>query len=230
MVTETDTTKLNGRVLLLANGQPPGAQLWSRLASAGWPLFCVDGGANTARKLKAHPCAIIGDWDSLTQETRKTFTDTLWIEAPDQELTDLDKALGWLVSQGAQTISITGALGKRTDHMLANIELLLKYREKASITCHSSLEDLFLLDGRWECASKRGRRISLMPIFGRTIIKTEGLLYPLNRECLEPGVRDGVSNQALGGMLSVESEGNPVLICVARPRGADFVFAPPMSR
>lgn len=228
--TATGTIDPGTRVLVLANGRPPGPRLWAKLAKASGLIACVDGGANAAVDLKARPDVIYGDFDSVKPATREAFLKTKWKSTKNQEHSDLDKALSALIERGARAISVAGAMGRRADHALANIGLLLKYCGKASITFHDRREDLFALLGEWTFEAKPARRVSLLPMFGPARVTTEGLMYPLRGEMLEMGIRDGLSNQATGGIVRLIAEQSPLLVCIGRKSGEAPLFAPPIAK
>lgn len=219
-------TQSSGRTLLLANGHPPGSRLWAALAERSSLVCCVDGGADTALRMGVRPAAVFGDFDSVSQAARRSLPGCEWVETADQEFTDLDKAISCLIGRGCRDISVAGGVGRRVDHSLGNLSLTLKHRQAARVTFHTQAEDVFLLEGRWNLTASRGRRVSLFPLFGRARITTLGLRYPLQDEYLQMGVRDGISNQALGGLVEVVARQNPVLVCVGRCWRDGVVFAP----
>lgn len=223
--TGTTTSAGQERTLVVANGQPPSAALFERVRAEAGLLVCVDGGANWACSRGLAPDIVIGDSDSVSQTTVSTLKNSQLVRTPDQEYSDLDKAIRHLVDRKHTVISVLGAMGRRVDHSLANIGLLLKHWPHADITFHTPAEDLFLLNGKWQTGLRRRRRVSLLPMFGRSNVSTQGLLFPLNNEPLEMGVRDGLSNSAVGGPVMV-SCGAPLLIAVARSASDAVLFAP----
>lgn len=72
------------------------------------------------------PNLIIGDGDSISEENRKKYGHLLHRIA-EQETNDQTKAVNYLLSQGKRRIAIVGATGKREDHTLGNISLLMDY-------------------------------------------------------------------------------------------------------
>ena len=221
-----DTIDAAVRVLLIANGEPPTQELWEALRAEAGLVCAVDGGADAALRLGERPSIVFGDWDSVSPSARAELASARWRQTADQASTDLDKTLGCLIRAGARRISATAVMGRRADHSIACLGQLLKYCRQAAITFHTDQDDLFALPGRWSQELQAGRRVSILPVLGRTRVRTEGLQYPLHGEWLEMGMRDGVSNQALGGPVSVKTEGAPALVCVGRCAGDGLVFAP----
>lgn len=69
---------------------------------------------------------IIGDGDSLCDAYRQQYA-TLIHHNPDQETNDPTKAVHYLHAQGMRRIAIVGATGKREDHTIGNLSLLIEY-------------------------------------------------------------------------------------------------------
>ena len=71
------------------------------------------------------PDIIIGDGDSLCPEYRELYA-SLVHHNPDQETNDQTKAVHYLYARGMRRIAIVGATGKREDHTIGNISLLME--------------------------------------------------------------------------------------------------------
>ena len=72
------------------------------------------------------PHAIIGDGDSLPQAFKEQYKDILHV-VEEQEDNDLTKATLHCGSLGFKRILYVGATGKREDHTLGNISLMMRY-------------------------------------------------------------------------------------------------------
>ena len=90
-------------------------------------VVCCDGGTNALVESGRLPDWIVGDGDSLSEENRIRFQDRIH-RVPDQEINDQTKAVSFLAAQGMHRIAILGATGKREDHTLGNISLLMEYQ------------------------------------------------------------------------------------------------------
>ena len=112
--------------VILANGEYPTHVLPLKILEEAKFVVCCDGAANEYI-LRGHtPDIIIGDGDSLSPENKTRFSDIIHHIA-DQETNDQTKAVHFLQEKGYQRIAIVGATGKREDHTLGNISLLLDY-------------------------------------------------------------------------------------------------------
>ena len=90
-------------------------------------IIAADGGANLCRKLHIVPDIIIGDLDSITEETRKFFKKVTIIHQSDQDTTDLEKALAFSLQYNPATVYLTSLFGNRLDHSFANVIILEKF-------------------------------------------------------------------------------------------------------
>jgi len=124
------------------------------------------------------------------------------------------------VVQEVKEIMVLGALGGRTDHMLANMLLLAMPALKGIhvIIAHGN-ERLFLIDARDAATSANiyaqpGDRVSLIPFGDDALgVSTDGLEYPLRDESLFIGPARGISNVMLGGKATVQLQ-QGMLLCV----------------
>lgn len=150
---------------------------------------------------------LVGDLDSLPAETVSALkaAGVPVITAPvAKNETDLELALAHALEGKPDEIVFCGALGGRTDHMLANI-LLLARPELTGIPARilEGATAIRLLRGPAEDGTPAemalhgltGDLLSLLPIGGDAVgVTTEGLCYPLRDETLYLGQARGVSN------------------------------------
>lgn len=95
---------------------------------AGYSFFtvCCDGAADRYLASGRVPDRIVGDGDSLSVENQKRYASIIRYN-PDQETNDQTKAVNYLMEKGFRRIAIVGATGRREDHTLGNISLLMEY-------------------------------------------------------------------------------------------------------
>ena len=164
---------------------------------SGADLFiAADGGANRANELGFQPDIIIGDLDSYTVTGDEK---ALVIKNEYQETNDLEKALLYAFKKSASETIVFGATGKRLDHTLKNLSVLLQYNSKFdSIVLVDDYATMKIIQSPFNESFEVGTIISLFPLSGKVEgITTKGLKYPLSNEALENGVRDGSSNEAI---------------------------------
>lgn len=193
------------RAVLVANGELTDharlKEIWLRAKLR----IAADGGARNARMyLRIAPHVVIGDFDSLDDETRG------WLERsgaefirhpPAKDETDLELALQLAQTRGADEITILGAFGGRVDQFLANVMLLNQARRMAIVDAAS---EMWVGKGNEGIEGSKGDILSLIPLDERVEgIVTEGLEYPLRNETLERGSTRGISNVMLSQRAAV---------------------------
>ena len=130
--------------LVVCNGDIGMTKNEFRMIAEGDPfLVCADGGANRLRRWKIRPHLIIGDLDSLIPLTKRVFSDVETVYLPDQNRTDCEKALDYLIEHQYERAVIFGATGHQIDHTLANISILLKYRNRIDLVMKDDQFDIF---------------------------------------------------------------------------------------
>ena len=203
------------RAIILANGKPPGKQLFKKfLAVSDW-FICADGGANTAARFKCTPNLIIGDLDSIKQETLSIFSHVHVKKLKDQNSTDLEKALTAAIGAAYKEIFVFGATGGRLDHAIGNLSALAKFSRKAHITFIDDLGTYGTVHRSWEIKLPMGTLISLLPLSRCTGIATQGLKWNLNNESLELGIRESTSNMIVSFPASIKLKSGTLIIFIA---------------
>ena len=164
-------------------------------------LIGVDGGTKQILK----PDIIIGDLDSLSSVPKNIPV----IKLTDQDKTDTQKALEYVVKQGYKEIVLTGFLGRRLDHLIANLMSLSKYNFKII----EGNQEIFLIKNKAVIKGRPGDLISLIPLLGDCIgVTTAGLEWGLQGSTLKVGSSRGVSNVMLGKSAQVSLKKGCLLV------------------
>ncbi|MGB9772750.1 MAG: thiamine diphosphokinase [Bacteroidota bacterium] len=193
--------------LVIANGSVPRRELCRTLAKDASLIVCADGGANKALERGIRPHVIVGDLDSVKRSTLKALRTSQIVLNVNQEATDLEKALDYLISKRLRKVLVLGATGRRTDHTLTNFSILKKYsqcecrstmapRRQLDIRFIDDFLELRILPHRSVLTTSVGEILSLVPLGKAEGITTTGLRFPLKNESLELGLREGQSNEA----------------------------------
>lgn len=132
------------------------------------------------------PDAVIGDFDSLLATSRKKYSDKVkFIHIEEQDDNDQTKAVRHILGSypDVDTIHILGASGKREDHTIGNISLLMEYQRMfdlsgTSMDMVSDYSTIFAITDSCELALGQGRRISIITPDNSLRIKSEGLVWP----------------------------------------------------
>ncbi|MCC5913992.1 MAG: thiamine diphosphokinase [Balneolaceae bacterium] len=201
------------KCVILCDGRPPEPEQIRQQVEKSDLFIAADGGAITARRLNLSPNYIVGDMDSYEingEEAAEVIRD------PDQETNDLEKALALAHKSGADDVAVFGATGWRLDHTLKNLSVMRQFNSQfRSLIFMDRFSKIFLLPPRFSATLPTGTPISLFPLSGRVEgITTKGLLYPLNDEFLENGVRDGTSNETSNKKVEIIHKKGDLLIFI----------------
>jgi thiamine pyrophosphokinase len=205
--------------LIIANGEACNDELLGQLLEWSPFVLVLDGAIDRvlARGIKID--VLFGDFDHGNKNFEELKTSQFPIEiihAPDQEKTDLEKAIEFLIERDFPAANIAWATGKRADHTMANIAILPKYSRLIKLKIiddHSCIFPILPLPNTFTKWYKKGSIISLMPVGEATGITTHNLKYPLNGETLKLGYRNGNSNEAHeDGQVQISYQSGDMLI------------------
>lgn len=172
------TAYTNIDAVILANGDYPTAEAPLHILQEAPYIVCCDGGANRYLESGKIPDAIIGDGDSIEPVYRKKFSHLLH-QVTEQESNDQTKAVRFLLSKGKHNIAIVGATGKREDHTLGNISLLIEYaRAGANVRMYTNYGVFITCNGTCTIETKIGQQISIFNFTAKGFT-AEGLQYPI---------------------------------------------------
>lgn len=198
--------------VLFLNGEAPNETAINHALSHS-PEFtlCTDGAYQYLVELQIRPDAIIGDLDSLTNKPQEI--DIYHIE--DQNTTDFEKALQFLVERKFEYVVVLGSTGGQHDHFLGNLNAAFKFRNDLKICFFDQTQYFFLIDQTHQFKTKTGNLVSLVPFPRAQIIKMQGLKYTLTNETLDITDRVGTRNSATQDEVSIEVSSGALWIFVA---------------
>lgn len=187
-------------------------------------LIGADRGIHFLRQHGIVPTHIVGDFDSSKAEDLEYFkknTDVpVRIFQPEKDVTDTQIAVDLAVSLGSGEIYIFGGMGRRADHLLANIRTLAVPRKKG-IACY--LVDPFnrirVIDGtlilkRAECF---GKYVSLFAMGGQvTGLTLTGFKYPLSDYTMSGDDPLGVSNEIVEEKAEISFQSGLLIVAESR--------------
>lgn len=141
-------------------------------------IVCCDGAANEYLASERPVWRIVGDCDSLSPEILGKYSHIVR-RIPDQETNDQTKAVRYLAAHGIRRIAILGATGRREDHTLGNISLLIDYLgEGIEARAYTDFGVFIPCEGSREFRCPPRTQVSVFN-FGATGIRADGLRYPL---------------------------------------------------
>lgn len=204
-------------LLAIGGEAPPRDVLADRLP--GFGLICAaDSGLDLLASWKVAPGLIVGDMDSLSDLS-------LLERCPNAEIlrfptakddSDTEIGLKLLRERGADRVVIAGGGGGRLDHLLA-IRALFG-RACHPDEWHTAHESCYRLgEGETlELATRAGATISVFPTGnGASGMESEGLRWPLAGLAWD-ACGFGLSNEALGGRVTVKAGKGSLLVVTLR--------------
>jgi thiamine pyrophosphokinase len=211
------------RIVIFANGELPDMGAARELLQADDYLIAADGGANHLLKMGILPEVVIGDLDSLDEDTLFDLTsEDVEIKqySEDKDETDIELALGYAVELRPSAILIVGALGGRLDQTLANLSILTDPTLPGiDIRMDDGLEEVFFCrasagkGGQAEVQGRSGDTISLIPWHGRVEgVQTEGLQWSLYGETLFSDKSRGISNMMVDEKAAIQIQSGLLLV------------------
>ena len=127
------------KTVIVGNGDFPTATLPLSAIDNAKMIVACDGAADTLINHGVTPDLVIGDGDSLSPLLRIQLGNR-FILAENQEINDLTKSIRYCADNlNVNYFSIVGATGKREDHTIGNISLLIDYM-------HSGINAAMLTD------------------------------------------------------------------------------------
>ena len=156
-------------------------------------VVCCDGALDTylrhfsGRNLR-RPDVVVGDMDSLSKKTAERFRD-IAVKIDEQETNDQSKAFHYILEHfpDVDTIHILGATGKREDHTIGNLSLLMEYAREmrrqdcgrtVSVDIVSDWSTAFAITDSCTLDVGEGRSVSIICPDNSLNIKSEGLVWP----------------------------------------------------
>ncbi len=201
--------------LIIANGEACSFDLLQQLLEWSPYVIVLDGAINRVKDLGIKIDVLLGDFDSHdnAMELVKDQMPVEIIHTPDQNKTDLQKGIEFLIAKNYEAVNIVWATGKRADHSLSNMTDIVRYKDQINIVLLDSHSRIYNLPKKFEKWFVKGANISLMPV-GKVIgVKTQGLVYNLNNEELQIGYRTSSSNEAeQDGVVKIEHETGDLLM------------------
>ncbi len=162
-------------------------------------FIAADGGEKLFARLNYLPHILIGDFDSLTEETLNYYQNrkTEIVKYPvEKDETDAELALLYCRDHAIGEIIFTNTLGGRIDHQLANL-FLLEYAQNLSLKAviEEPEKEIGIITDNIEFLNKKGTLFSILPLSENVEnIKNYGFKYSLKGENLLRYKTRGISN------------------------------------
>lgn len=200
-----------GGVMLVGGGEVDDRAI-AMAAAVTTHVVAADGGANGLAGRVPRLDAIIGDLDSLEDRVGWAARGTRVLHLSEQDTTDLEKCL--YATEAPFYIGV-GFTGRRLDHTLAVLHVMLRRAEKPLVLIGAE-DVVFLAPPEWRITLAEGARVSFFPLRPVSGVASTGLEWPIDGLAMAAGAMIGTSNRATGPLISACFDGPGVVTMVER--------------
>lgn len=165
-------------------------------------IIACDGGLNNCKSLEIKPNLIIGDFDSFDEKDLKEYKNIEVIKLPrEKDDTDTFFAVKEALRRKYEDFLLLGLIGKRFDHSLCNISVLLflnNKKKKAEII--DDYSKMIIVDKFEKYISDKYAYFSLMNVDGTAKgVYIENAKYPLKNAQIKSDFQYAISNEVIKG-------------------------------
>lgn len=174
-------------VAVIANGEAIDKDILRRYLKGTDKIIAADGGSILCRCMNIIPDYILGDMDSIDENTRRHFASVPFITREDQNHTDMQKALQFAIELGAQQIRLFAAFGLRGDHSAANLIIFESFDAAVELQAydnHGLLTRLF--PGEHHFEGQPGQTVSFFSLRPLKKLTLQGFAFPLKERDYAP--------------------------------------------
>ena len=198
------------KTVILCDGSFPKHPIPLSVLKNAQQIICCDGAADKLIEYGMEPTFIVGDIDSVSEKTKTNFADRIVLNT-DQETNDQTKAVEFVQNRGAKNVIILGATGKREDHTIGNISLLLDYAEKLEVLSISNSGIFRPVLQSQTLPSFKGQQVSIFSLGTPAAVTSKDLKYPLSKTTLSSWWM-GTLNECLSESFSLEFEKGKLIV------------------
>lgn len=190
---------------------------WSQrlveLAASASHLLAADGGANHLARVGLRPSMVIGDLDSITDRTARWVGPSAMLRDPDQDRTDLEKALAYAFEKlRVDSLIVLGGLGGRIDHTIGNLGLLARFGAGERLVLEDTEHRVWAVRDALSLRSSPGETWSFWTFDPAVRVTIVGVAWPLEDQHVDAGGRPSISNVAISDQVQVRARGGSVIV------------------
>lgn len=209
------------KVLIVANGTINNINILKKCEKEYDFILAVDGGTNHCIKAGILPDLIIGDLDSISDDTLKVSMEkNIPIEKfpVKKDSTDTELSIDYLTNKGYKDITLIGVIGSRMDHTLGNILLLNKLNDnKIKGKIIDDNNTIYLVDNELELSRQIDFYVSIIPITNTGInVSLKGFEYELEFRDVEFGSTFCISNKITEDKARIRVHEGKALVFLAK--------------
>ena len=201
--------------LIIANGAICNDELLGK--SLEWSPFVMvlDGALQAVLDRNIAFNAVSGDFDSEPHAKQKVdhLNHVEVYYTPDQDQTDLEKGIDICLQKGFKDIHVLWGTGNRTDHLLANINLIIRYQSEVNLIFWDDFQKVYGIRSGFSKWYTKDTDISLIPWPSCKAVNASNLVWPLQQLDLNiPGCLSTSNQVAMDGIVKIDfKEGNLII-------------------
>ncbi len=207
--------------LIIASGTELNKDILLQLLKINDFIICADGGLNYIEKYNVIPDAILGDFDSVKEDTLKKYKklckNIVQFEK-EKDLTDTEIAIDYAVQNDYYDVTLICASGSRLDHTIANIMLMEKYNEVGvNIKIIDNNNEIQLIREKLVLKNKKKYFTSIVPI--TKIVKginLKGFKYKLIDKDVSRGSTLCISNYIVDDFAEISIKEGTALVFTSK--------------
>lgn len=197
------------QVVIVADGELPTHHACITLLEQAKYIICCDGAIGHLETIGYKPNIIIGDGDSIPPEKRKKY-ETIFIENRDTDYSDLHKTIHYCIEHDYFSVAILGATGKREDHELANLSLLITYGNTINLAIFTNYGIFTPIFSEQTFNSFAGQQVSIFN-FSAAKVTFQQLKFPVTKRKFVH-FWEGSLNESLADTFTIMLHGGKLLI------------------
>ena len=207
-------------VAIVCNGSFPRTEYPLYLLRNADSVVCCDGALQTLEKKGIVPDVVIGDMDSVCGRALKRFPGKV-VRVEEQESNDLTKAFRYVMEHvpDVSEIHILGATGRREDHTLGNLSLLMEFEKAFDLSARGIAVDLvsdyttaLALGDSTTLDVGEGRPVSIFTPDPTLQIHSEGLQWPTDKVVFDNWWKASLNRASADRITLTLSHSAPVLV------------------
>lgn len=189
------------RAIIIGGGTAPSKNLLESYLREDYFIIAADGGANVLNEYGIIPKYLMGDFDSIDENTyAKLECNSEVTRFPrEKDYTDSHIAYKKAIELGADEIILLGCTGKRIDHFMANLGILYDgLKNNIKVIMADDYNEMFLIDKGIHLKGYAGQVFSVFSYGEDTKDLTlTGVKYPLTNYYLSTTDNLTVSNEII---------------------------------
>ena len=164
-------------------------------------IIAVDGASDKLFKLGITPDVMVGDFDSINNDTLLYYgknPNIIFIRLnSEKDFSDTHCAINFAIDNNFQKADLIGVFGGRWDHSFANVGMLYyAYSKGLQLRVLSEDNELMLIgEGEYIFNKRENYYWSFFPIFEDIKISISGMKYLLKEKYVKQGDSLGLSNE-----------------------------------